>query len=70
MPLRDWEKYQYLLKFIESNGQPSVGISTFYANNGRWNPSKEFCMSREEWKWFIGAVVQIDEDVQGGAPLI
>ena len=65
------EKYQYRLKFIESNGQPRVGISTFYAYKDHWNPGKKhFFMSLEEWKCFMEAVGQFDEDVKRGATLI
>ena len=59
------QKYQYRLKFIESNGEPRVGISTFYANKGRWNPGKKhFLMSLEEWKCVMEAVGQFNEDVK------
>ena len=59
------EKYQYRLKFIQSNGEPRVGISTFYAYKDHWNPvKKHFFMSLEEWKCFRKAVGQIDEDVK------
>ena len=65
------EKYQYRLKFIESNGQPRVGISTFYAYNDHWNQGKKhFLMSLEEWKCFMEAVGQFDEDVKRRATLI
>ena len=65
------EKYQYLLKFIESNGEPQFGIRTFYAKKGHWNPGKQhFFMSLEEWKCFMEAVGQFDEDVNRGATLI
>ena len=65
------EKYQYRLKFIESNGQPRVGISTFYAYKDHWNPGKKhFFMSLEEWKCFMEAVGQFDEDVKRGATLL
>ena len=65
------EKYQYWLKFIESNGQPRVGISTFYAYKDHWNPDKKhFFMSLEEWKCFLEAVGQFDEDVKRGATLL
>ena len=65
------EKYHYRLKFIEFNGEPRVGISTFYANKGHWNPGKKhFFMSIEEWKCFMEAVGQFDEDVKRGATLI
>ena len=65
------EKYQSRLKFIESNGELRVGISTFYANKWHWNPGKKhFFMSMEEWKCFMEAVGQFDEDVKRGATLI
>ena len=45
------QSYQYKLKFIESNGEHRVGISTLYANNEDWNAGKKhFFMSLEEWK--------------------
>ena len=57
------EKYQFRLKFIESNGQPRVGISTFYAYKDQWNPGKKhFFMWLEEWKCYIEAFGQFDED--------
>ena len=65
------EKYQYRLTFIESNGQPRVGISTFYTYKDHWNPGKKhFFMSLEEWKCLMEAVGQFDEDAKRGATLI
>ena len=65
------EKYQYRLKFIESNGQPRVGISTFYAYKDHRNPGKKhFFMSLEEWKCFMEAVGKFDVDGKRGETLI
>ena len=64
------EKYQYRFKFIETNGEPSVGISTFYANKGHCNPvKKHFFMSMEKWKCFMEAVAQFGKDVRRGGTL-
>ena len=65
------EKYQYRLKFIESNGQPRVGISSFYAVKDYWNPGKKhFFMSLEESTCFMEAVGEFDEDAKRGATLL
>ena len=63
-------KYQYRLNFIESSGEPRVGISTFYTNKGHWNPGKNnFFMAIEEWMCFMEAVAQFAEDGKRGASL-
>ena len=62
--------YQYRLKLIYRGGEARVGISTFYANKGKWNPGKKhFFMSYEEWNCFMKEVVRFDENVQRGAEL-
>ena len=64
------EKYQYMLKFIESDGEPRMGFTTFYGNKGHWNPGKKhFFMSIEKWKCFREAVAQFNENVKRGATL-
>ena len=58
------EKYQNRLKFIESNAEPRVGISTFYANKRHWNPGKKhFHMSMEECNCFTEGVAQTRSEV-------
>ena len=64
-------KCQYRLKFVEYNGEPRMGISTFYANKWHSNSGlKLLFISLEEWKCFMEAVGQFDEDVKRGATLI
>ena len=60
--------YQYRLKLIYRSGEARVGISTFSANKGRWNPGKKhFFMAVEEWNCFMKEVARFNENVQRGA---
>ena len=61
------EKYQYRLKLIYREGEPRVGISTFYPNKSSWSPGKKhFFMSYEEWTNFMAEVVSFHEDILRG----
>ena len=60
-------RYQYRLKLIYREGNPRVGISTFYPNKGAWSPGKKhFFMTIEEWNCFMEKVTYFNEDVQRG----
>ena len=62
---------KYGLKFIESNWQPRVRISNYYAYKNHSNPGKKnYLMSLEEWKCARSAVGQFEENVQRGGTLI
>ena len=55
------EKYQYQHKFIDSNRQPRVPMSTFTAYIDNSNPAHmHLFMTLEEWKFFIEAVGHFD----------
>jgi hypothetical protein len=60
-------EYQYRMKLIYRDGNPRVGISTFYPNKGNWCPGKKhFFMKYEEWNNFMSKVFAFNEDVQRG----